>query len=275
MKIDNANAIKEQFVGGNTTATETVALLDFLVERVYQSSSNLDSSPYACEFNGLAKLDCPSVHPRSPRTDGLPIRAVSMAGIFTPAPWATGGKELSLKQAANFYTLEDFLQMKELGLNTVQLAVPTAAFTPKDTYGEDVLEVMKGIMKNVDKAGLEIILNLVATGDELDAVVTAADFAAGHPVVLALSLPKGLTISTSTVVDSIRSVTATLPLFVPLSEGDLTKMKGAGYESDPNVFGSLELSHLVSVADIGTYTHCKWRKHVCHSLSHHYRGRCL
>ncbi|KAG7351768.1 hypothetical protein IV203_007816 [Nitzschia inconspicua] len=250
--IDNANAIKEQFVAGNTTATDTVALLEFLVEQVYRSSPNLEITPYACEFNGLAKLECPAVEPRSPRTDGLPIRSVSMAGIFLPAPWATGGKELSLKEASSFYTLDDFLQIRDLGLNTVQLAVPTAAFTPKDIYGEDVLDVLKGIMKDVDKAGLQIILNLVATGDELDAVVTASEFAANHPVVLALTLPKGMITDTTTVVESIRAVTATLPLFVPLNEGDLTKLKGTGFASDPNVFGSLELSHTVSVADIAS-----------------------
>jgi hypothetical protein len=249
--IDNANAIKEQFVAGNTTASETVALLEFLVENVYRSTPNLADTPYACEFNGLAKLECPSVEPRSPRTDGLPIRSVSMAGIFLPAPWATGGKELSLKQAATFYTLDDFMQMKDLGLNTVQLAVPTAAFTPNDTYGEEVLAILKSIMKNVDKAGLQIILDLVATGDELDAIVTAAKFAADHPVVLALTLPKGMTIDTTTVVESIRAVTPTLPVFVPLNEGDLTKLKGTGFAADPNVFGALEMSHTTFVADIG------------------------
>jgi hypothetical protein len=249
--IDNANAIKEQFICGNTTASQTVALLDFLVENVYHSSSNLATSPYACEFSGLARLECAYYEPRSPRNDGLPIRSVSLAGVFVPAPWATSGNELSLKEASSFYVLDDFLQMKEVGLNSVQLAVPTAAFTPKDTFGEQVLEVLKGLMKDIDKAGLQMILNLVATGDELDAVVTAASFAANHPVVLALGLPKEMTIDTTTVVESIRAVSANLPLFVPLNEGDLVKLKGTGFAADPNVFGALELSHSASVADIG------------------------
>jgi hypothetical protein len=249
--IDNANAIKEQFVCGNTTASQTVTLLDFLVDNVYRSSVNLATSPYACEFSGLAKLECPSVKARSPRTDGMPIRSISLAGVFVPAPWATGGKELSLKQASSFYVLDDFLEMKDVGLNSVQLSVPTAAFTPKDIYGEQVLDVLKGLMKDVDKAGLQLILNLVATGDELDAVVAAANFAASHPVVLALGLPKEMSIDTTIVVHSIRAVSATLPLFVPLNEGDLVKLKGTGFASDPNVFGALDLSHTTFVADIG------------------------
>ncbi|KAL3913467.1 MAG: hypothetical protein SGILL_006478, partial [Bacillariaceae sp.] len=219
--IDNANAIKEQFVGGNTTATETVALLEFLVENVYKSSANLASSPYACEFNGLAKLECSSMKSRSPRSDGSPIRSVSMAGVFTPALWATGGKALSLKQAANFYTLSDFQDMKTMGLNTVQLAVPTAAFIKGDEYGGEVMTVLEGILDDVKSAGLDIIINLVATADELDAVVAAAKYVSKKPVVLALGLPKEMMIDVTTVVESIRAVSPKLSLFVPLDEGDL------------------------------------------------------
>jgi hypothetical protein len=81
--------------------------------------------------------------------------------------------------------------------------------------------------------------------------VSAAEFSAKHPVVLALTLPKGMMIDTTTVVESIRAITPSLPIFVPLNEGDLLKLKGSGFAADPNVFGSLELSHSVSIADIG------------------------
>lgn len=251
VKIDNANAIKDQFVAGNTTPAETIALLDFLVENVYQSTPLLAISPDACEFNGLAKLECPSTPLRSPRTDGMPIRSVSLAGLFIPAPWATGGKELSIDQAASFYTSKDFEEMKDLGLNTVQLTVPTVAFLPSDKHGKKVMEVLNSIMTNVEMAGLQMILTLTATGDELDTVVSAADFVASHPVFLALTLPKGMTIDTTTVVGSIRVIAPDLPLFVPLTQADLVQLKSNGFASDPNVFGSLELSHTVTVADIG------------------------
>jgi hypothetical protein len=98
---------------------------------------------------------------------------------------------------------------------------------------------------------LQIIINLVATGDELDAVVAAANYVSTKPVVLALGLPKEMMIGMTTVVESIRAVSPDLPLFVPISEGDLTKLKGTGFAADPKVFGSLELSHSVTVADIG------------------------
>ena len=246
-----------QYVDGNTTGAETVALLEFLVERVYESSPNKARSPYACEFNGLAELECPQVKSvkESPRTDGLPIRSVGLAGIFVPAIWATGGKPLKhLDEVLDWYTLKDFQDMKALGLNTVQIEVPTAAFTPKDTHGEHVMTVLEYLLKDVSTAGLQAILSLVATGDELDAVVSAADYATANPVVLALALPKGMTIDTATVIDSIRAQAPDLPLFVPLNEGDLTKLKGSGFESDPKVFGALEMPHSATVADIASST---------------------
>merc|ERR1712216_1040714 len=56
VELLDANSIKEQYEGGNITSTETLGLLNFLVDRVYQSTPSRDSNPYACDVNGLAKL---------------------------------------------------------------------------------------------------------------------------------------------------------------------------------------------------------------------------
>jgi hypothetical protein len=253
--IKDANAIKSQFMDGNTTATETLALLEFLVEQTYHSSPNNAATPYGCEINGLAKLECPAVSVRTPRADGLPIRAVSLAGVFVPALWATNGKPLeSLDVIESWYTPSDFEQMKTIGLNTVQITVPTAAFTPNDKYGAQVMDKLEYFLDAIEAAKLQAIITLQATGDELDAVVAAADYASEKPVVLAMTLPNGMMIDMTTVVESIRAVAPTIPLFVPVDEGILIELKKNGYASDPNVFGSLEISHLTSVADIASST---------------------
>ena len=99
--IDNANAIKEQYVGKNVTSSDTLKMLDYLVQSVYHSTPNKEASPYACEFSGLAELSCDVNQDMvaNPRADGNPIRSATLAGLFVPALWATDGQELSLKQA--------------------------------------------------------------------------------------------------------------------------------------------------------------------------------
>lgn len=247
--INDANSIKNNYVAGNTTAAETMALLEFLVGNVYGSTPNKAVSPYACEFNGLAKLACKDIKRRSPRIDGEPIRSVTLAGAFVPALWATGGAPLELSDVGEWYTLADFEEMKKIGLNTVQIPVPTAAYTPKDKYGEKVMGVLTVLLTDIETAGLQAIIELVGTGDELDTVVAAAAELADQPVILALTLPKGMTLDTTTVVEAIRSKTPDLPIFLPINEGDLIKVSG---QFDPNVYGALELSHSTTIADVAS-----------------------
>jgi hypothetical protein len=251
--IDNANAIKEQYMGDNVTATGTLQMLDLLVQSVYHSTPDKAITPYACEFNGLAKLDCEAtgLDVGSPRKDGSPIRSVTLAGIFIPALWATHGKPLSLKEAKHWYGLQDFMDIKSLGLNTVQIPVPTAAFTAKDEYGARVKEVLDALLENVQTAGLQAILSLVSSGDEQEAVVAAAQYASEKPMVLAMSLPSGMTLYTKTLVAAIRVEALALPIFIPTNAGNLIKMNA---EFDSNVYGSLEAPHSVFVADIASST---------------------
>lgn len=252
VKIVNSNDIKNQFVGGNITASDTLHMLNFLIERVYESSAGNAVSPYACEFSGLAKLDCGEPK-KSPilLASGEPIRAVGLAGVFVPATWATGGKPLSLEEAEGFYTDKDFLDMKAAGLNTVQLEVPTAAFDPRDEQGDKMNALLKSMLEDISDAGLVAIINVVSTADELDAVVAAASFCNARRAVLAMSIPSKTMLDRQTVVDAIRTVAPKLPIFLPLNQGDLTKIP-LWATGDKHLYGALDMSHTGSIPDIAS-----------------------
>jgi hypothetical protein len=247
-QIKDANAIKNQYVAGNTTAAGTVDMLDYLVQNVYKSTPDPQSTPYACEFNGLAALTCEN-NRRSPLKSGDPIRAVGLAGLLVPAPWATGGQELSLDQAAAFYTTDDFDDMKDLGLNSVQIEVPTVAFQQDSEYGHQIQQTLQDVLNKVWHSGLKAIMVLIPTGDEPADVLAAALFAHSHPhSVLGLTLPKGMTTSIGDMISSIRMHAPTLNLFLPTMATDVGTLQAP----DEYVFGALELPHTDSVADIAS-----------------------
>lgn len=248
--IENSNDIQKQFEGGNATASDTLSMLNFLIDRVYHSSGDVASNPYGCEFNGLAKLKCSRSKPTL-LGEGVPLRSVTMAGALVPANWATGGKELSLNEAKDFYNLKDFHEMKSIGLNTVQIPTPTAAFDPNNESGSKIMMVLEGFLENIEKAGLQAIINLVSTGDELDAVVSASAFCSNSDAVLAMTLPAETRLDAKTMITAIRAETSTLPIFIPLNQGDLMSING---EYDENIYGALELSHTVSVGDVASST---------------------
>jgi len=282
--LADANSINANYLDGNITSLETISLLDFLVGRVYESTPSKESNLYACDVNGLAKLSCGGGDDgdndeqktkistrtrRSPRSDGEPIRSVTLAGLLLPddAPWTTKGKgeevDGIVKQEV-LYTLQDFQEMKSMGLNTVQISVPTSTFTPNDAVGGRRKQVLVKALQDMKTAGLQAILSLVATtGDELDAVESAAKFSVAgnanldsdnsNAVVLALTLPKEMTIDTKTIIDSVRAkVGPELALFVPLGVDDLVTGSETGTADDPNIYGSLDWSHTSTVADIAS-----------------------
>lgn len=247
--LKDANAIKDQYIGGNITATETLAVLEFLVESAYKSSPDLASSPFACEFNGLAALTCEDIPIRTPRLDGEPIRSVTLSGMFVDALWATGGIPLALHEMKEWYSLKDFQDMKDLGLNTVQILLPTAAFVEGDKFGAKVMDLFEDLLFDIETAGLDVIVALVGTGAELDAVVAAAKYAYTQETILALTLPPNSGLDNKIVIDAIRVQAGKLPVFIPMSLGDLLKMSG---EFDKHVYGSLDMGHTSAVADIAS-----------------------
>ena len=262
--LADANSINLNYVAGNITGAEAVSLLDFMVERVYESSPSPQSDAYACDVNGLAKLSCGTRNNNnnninnsddrvSPRSDGAPIRSVTLVNLLVPdAPWSSEGDLLE-------YTSKDFDEIKAMGLNTVQISVPTSAFSPGDAGGARANAVLARVLEDLRASGLQAILSLVATGDELAPVVSAAEFSVSNDhadVVLGLTLPKVMKLDTTIVVDSVRAkVGPDLALFIPMRITDLALASdptGTLATDDPNVYGSLDWAHTSSVADIAS-----------------------
>lgn len=244
--IKDANAISQGFAAGNLTAAETVTVLDYFIKMVYHSSPNVDQDPYACEVGGLATLQCDPVNT-------LPtIRSVTLAGLLVPAPTITRGKPLTLKQATKFYEPEDFDDMVELGLNTVQIPVPLDVFSAalvgdvtakKDSsHADEQKALLSQTSRAAAKAGLETILVLV--GEDNDDAVTAAAHFAVEENLYALTLPSLQSLRAA------RAAGTSLKLFIPLDQGQLKYLT----VPDENVFVALDFGHTTTVADIASST---------------------
>lgn len=244
--LKDTNAIKEQFVGGNLTALETVDLLDFFVQAVYQSTADVAETPLACDVGGLAQLTCGEAPP-SILADGSPLRAATIAGVFVPAPWMGQQQPLTLDEAQTFYTAQDFSAMVQLGLNAVQIPVYSSAFVGGTTTVGKGVGNMLGLVQD---AGLAAILVLVPqdedSTDEVEAVTAAATFAAQHMAVVGLTLPS----SDTKLVAAARTVVASLPLLLPTRTGDLSTL----HADNANVYAALDLSHTDTVGNVASST---------------------
>ena len=60
--------------------------------------------------------------------DGGIVKAVTLAGAFVPQTWATEGRILSMEEVKDFYGSNDFREMADLGVNTIQIPVPCDTF---------------------------------------------------------------------------------------------------------------------------------------------------
>jgi hypothetical protein len=233
--LTQVNDIKDAYTTGNLTAQDTVQLLDYFIQVVYESSANIDTDLYACNVDGLAQLDCPKA------THEI-RRAVTLAGLFAPAVWATGGEPLTLRQARDFYVESDFADMKALGINTVQIPFPLSAFDNSDDDDVQRRKHLVRILAMVDRHDLQAILLLQGAEND-DAVTAAAHFCADHAAVWALTLPSPQLITAA------RAAEATLPLLVTIHERDLLTFQGGDH-----IYASLVLSHTSSVGDIASST---------------------
>ena len=251
--LKDANAIKETFVGGNVTAAETVQFLDYFVKMVFHSSPNVDQDPYACNTGGLTRLQCDPVHTIAT------IRSVTLAGLLTGpeggTPWVfsktksdSKTKKWTLQDAQEFYTSKDFQQMRDLGLNTVQIPVPVTVFEDTDTgttSNEDVQDYLaKTLLPQIQDAGLQAILQLQGQDND-DSVAAAAHFAALHS-----SVVFGLTVPSRNSLRAARAAETSLKILVPVTQGDLAFLDFP----DTNTFGALDLGHTTSVGDVASST---------------------
>ena len=244
--MPDANAIVKTFQGKNVTVTETLAYLDYLVKMVYHSTANVEKDAYACNTAGLSKLQCPPVH-------ALPkIKAVATAGLFVPAPWATGGHTLTKAERLAFYTATDFVAMRKLGLNTVQIPFPLEAFAtdivPSDDPDAVTLDELTALLQLVKATDLQAIL-ILAGGDNDNAVTAAAHYAVTNDDVVF-----GITIPSAQSLRAARAAEADLKVLVPINQGDITTTLTELGLNDPFVFGALDLSHTSTVADVASST---------------------
>jgi hypothetical protein len=244
--IKDSNAVQLQYAGGNITAGEAVELVDLFVQSVFFSSSNVETDVEACDVSGIATLACNS-KPRSIHSmKGDKIRAVTLAGVLAPALWATGGKELTIREAKTFYNASDFDDMKALGLNTVEIPVPLGVFGKHTPRREDEMKELLGeLLNHAHKSGLGAVIVLVGDDHHRDAhhaIKEAAAYAANSRNVIALTLPS------SAHVGAAREASTKLPLFVPATAADLTRIS----TQDPHVFGALNLDHTGTVADVAS-----------------------
>jgi hypothetical protein len=239
--ITDSNSIQKQFDAGNITASEAVDILDLYVQSVFYSSGDVSKDPMACAVNGLTKLECNADKSSS---DDTKIRAVTLVGALTPAPWATGGKPLTLDEAKTYYTADDFADMKNLGLNAVQIPVPLSIFD-KVSDGAEKIEFLRSLMKQARDADLKAIVVLENDVDDeavVDAVQSAAAFVKSRTNLFALVVPS------SNLVSAARIESTTLPLMIPASEPDLPFLTVA----DPNIMAAFDRGHTTSVADIAS-----------------------
>jgi len=262
---------------GNLTGAEAIDVLDQMNQAVYASSANAATDSYACNLNGLSKLECGSSNKKQHLTpaNGDPvIRSVTLAGLFAPAPWM-GDDDWKLAQAGtHFYHATDFDDMAAAGLNTVVLPVPLAAWrdnktttkkkSKKDHHHKDdddtvILDDLKDVLEMVRKSKLQAILQLL--GDDAvdfsvpEAIQEATEFAAadrkhGDDTILAVELPSAKWI------DVARLASPKTPLLVPLNLGQLPHLDTSSQSltDDPHTFGVLDMEHTSSVADIASST---------------------
>ena len=237
--IVTANDIKDNFLNGKITPTQAVDLFDLLTQTVYQSSPNVNKDPYACNVNGLATLDCASSGGRSLLINkSMMIRSVTLAGLVKPEPWVTGGQALTLEQARDLYTPQDFADMKSLGLNAVSI--------PLDRFNDDVQDLLDHVLSMVAEAGLKAILAVEKVRkkepNSIANVVTMATTPSNKEVVAAVSVPTLADVATA------RAISSSLPLLVSINGGDLLTLQ----VPDDQVYAALDLGRSHTVADIAS-----------------------
>jgi hypothetical protein len=171
----------QQLAAGNITGSQAMHILQQVTEAVYAASGSAanEFDPYACNLGGLSKLaHCPfetQVYPGDApkatiwRSDGNVLRGVTLAGLFVPAPWATGGQALTVKEAQAWYTPNDFADMRNMGINTVVIPIPTTNAFWLDNHHHNrhdntspSMQLLRSILGMVSNAKLQVILLLLA-----------------------------------------------------------------------------------------------------------------
>ncbi|KAL3769826.1 hypothetical protein ACHAWO_011316 [Cyclotella atomus] len=254
--IADTASLTQAFAAGNITSSQTVDIIDSYVSAVYASSGDVSAIPYGCDVNGLATLHGCNTNAGDLTKQFMQddvVRAVTLAGAFVPAKWATGGKVLSdMEDVKQMYSAQDFEEMVALGVNTVQIPVPTDMFS----NGGEAVETLNHLMNHVNKVELKVILLLVdddnvsnkeVSEKEVTKQITAAASYANsnQPTVIALQIPSPL----PSIIGIVRSISPTLPIILPLNKGQINALS---IPPDEYLYASLDASSTSSVSDVAS-----------------------
>eukprot|EP00978_Attheya_sp_CCMP212_P047159 scaffold421244_cov58-Attheya_sp.AAC.4 len=243
--IVDSNSIQKKYDDGNITASDAVELVDLFVQSVYFSSPLVEEDYMACAVGGIAKLDCP----KQSLSEVDTIRAVTLAGVFVPATWATSGSILTSEQSESFYSQSDFEDMKALGLNTVHIPISAKMFEKDSSKELDMLEDLLGFATD---AGLLAIIDIQGEDQHHEhfAIEKAAKYADNAKNVIALSLPA------HSFVESARQGAKHLPLMIPTTGPKLSSLVDtvSHLKDDPNIFVALDWEQTSTVADVASST---------------------
>jgi len=176
-----------------------------------------------------------------------------MAGVFTPALWATNQKELSHSEASKFYSSKDFRKMKKLGLNTVQIPVPVKMFV-KAHVGDKWMKLLDDYVDQIYAEGLDIIIVLeqgTSPPEELAAPVETAvklvakyNHSKDRHAIVALVLPT----LDKALLEAAAKASHHVNTWIPTKGGDFTRLSDYPLATG----AALDLSHTATVADIAS-----------------------
>eukprot|EP01041_Mallomonas_annulata_P007992 gene7992-16355_t len=189
--VTDANGIKK-----DPNPTHALEVLDHFIQSVYMSSPEYirRKDPGACDMEAMSAYICGKEKPWKsvPWASKLnaPIRAVNIGGLFVMQRWITPGlidwfgtgisNEKSFAEKCkqykicdrlpqhwkNFYSANDFFQMKKLGLNSIRLPVAWwffGGFPSMVLPDEDILDEyhpLTNIIRYAKSANLQVILEI-------------------------------------------------------------------------------------------------------------------
>jgi hypothetical protein len=154
-----------------------------------------------------------------------------------------------MDEVKKMYSADDFQDMVDLGVNTVQIPVPTGFTTMPE-----VVETLDHIMGHVSKAGLNAIVVLVDSKEEEDEitdkekteqVTSAASYAVSNKSIIAIQVPSAL----PPLVSAVRTASTKLPVLVPINKGQLNNL---AFPPDSHLFAALDVGASTSIADIAS-----------------------
>ena len=267
--IDTTEDLITNYQNGNLTSYDTLDIIDSMTDAVYKSTPNVKKDPYACAVNGLTTLECS--YERMNNNQSLLLkhmRAVTLEGVLKEASWMM----MTGKDNKILLTKQDFMEMKALGLTTVQIPIESSFLL--DTEEETILREILSMAQEVNLTSiLQIVpdhknnnnMNSVVDNDDDVNAANSTTMSADNEALLIqklvnLSLEDEFTstivalgVPSSKDISIVRSLAQEFPIMVSINMGDLLTF-GDEIPSgeDNNIYAALDVSHSHTVADIAS-----------------------